>query len=67
MNIYRQLAEGGGYNLPFLVRITTPDNATHITHIPRLFLWIEARLFVVSEKSVAQVTAIVFLTNLLFP
>ena len=30
MNAYRLLAEGGGYNLPFLVHISTPDNATHI-------------------------------------
>ena len=30
MNIYRQLAEGGGYNLPFLVHLSSPDNATHI-------------------------------------
>ena len=30
MNIYRQLAEGGGYNLPFLVHLFSPDNATHI-------------------------------------
>ena len=30
MNIYRQLAEGGGYNLPYLVHLYTPDGATHI-------------------------------------
>src|SRR5574344_454832 len=30
MNIYRQLAEGGGYNLPFLVHWFSPDGATHI-------------------------------------
>lgn len=30
MNIYRQLAEGGGYNLPFLVHLSSPDNTTHI-------------------------------------
>ena len=30
MNIYRQLAEGGGYNLPFLVHLSSPDNETHI-------------------------------------
>lgn len=30
MNIYRQLAEGGGYNLPFLVHLSSSDNATHI-------------------------------------
>ncbi len=30
MNIYRQLAEGGGYNLPFLVHLSSPDNATHV-------------------------------------
>ena len=30
MNIYRQLAEGGGYNLPFLVHLSSPDNMTHI-------------------------------------
>ena len=30
MNIYRQLAEGGGYNLPFLVHLFSPDGATHI-------------------------------------
>ena len=30
MNIYRQLAEGGGFNLPFLVHLSSPDNATHI-------------------------------------
>ena len=30
MNVYRQLAEGGGYNLPFLVHLSSPDNATNI-------------------------------------
>lgn len=30
MNIYRQLAEGGGYNLPFLVHLYSSDNTTHI-------------------------------------
>ena len=30
MNIYRQLAEGGGYNLPFLVHLSSPDGAAHI-------------------------------------
>lgn len=30
MNIYRQLAEGGGYNLPYLVHLYTPDGAAHI-------------------------------------
>lgn len=30
MNVYRQLAEGGGFNLPFLVHLSSPDNATHI-------------------------------------
>ena len=30
MNIYRQLAEGGGYNLPYLVHLYSPDGATHI-------------------------------------
>ncbi len=30
MNIYKQLAEGGGYNLPFLVHLSSPDNVTHI-------------------------------------
>lgn len=30
MNIYRQLAEGGGYNLPYLVHLYTGDGATHI-------------------------------------
>lgn len=30
MNIYKELAQGGGYNLPYLVHIYTTDNATHI-------------------------------------
>lgn len=30
MNIYRQLAEGGGFNLPFLVHLSSPDGAAHI-------------------------------------
>lgn len=30
MNIYRQLAEGGGYNLPFLVHLYTPDGSKHV-------------------------------------
>lgn len=30
MNIYRQLAEGGGYNLPFLVHLYTGDGSKHI-------------------------------------
>ena len=30
MNIYRQLAEGGGYNLPFLVHLYSLDNTMHI-------------------------------------
>ena len=30
MNVYRQLAEGGGFNLPFLVHLSSPDNATSI-------------------------------------
>ena len=30
MNIYRQLAEGGGYNLPFLVHLSSPDCTTNI-------------------------------------
>lgn len=30
MNIYKQLAEGGGYNLPYLVHLSSPDSATHI-------------------------------------
>ncbi len=30
MNAYRQLAEGGGYTLPFLVHLYTPDGSMHI-------------------------------------
>ena len=30
MNIYRRLAEGGGYNLPYLVHLYSPDETTHI-------------------------------------
>jgi hypothetical protein len=30
MNIYRQLAEGGGYNLPFLVHLSSPDGVVNI-------------------------------------
>jgi hypothetical protein len=30
MNVYKMLAEGGGYNLPFLARISTPDESTNI-------------------------------------
>ena len=30
MNIYKQLVEGGGYNLPFLVHISNPENTLHI-------------------------------------
>lgn len=30
MNIYRQLAEGGGYSLPFLVHLYTGDGSKHI-------------------------------------
>ena len=30
MNIYKQLAEGGGYNLPFLVHLSNPENTLHI-------------------------------------
>ncbi|MGP1459141.1 MAG: hypothetical protein ACTTKL_07510 [Treponema sp.] len=30
MNIYKQLAEGGGYNLPFLLHIFDPAGKTHI-------------------------------------
>ena len=30
MNVYRQLAEGGGFNLPFLVHLSSPDNAMNI-------------------------------------
>lgn len=30
MNIYRQLAEGGGYNLPYLVHLYNCDGSKHI-------------------------------------
>lgn len=30
MNIYKQLAEGGGYNLPFLVHLSSPDGVVNI-------------------------------------
>lgn len=30
MNVYKQLAEGGGYNLPFLVRLSNPENTFNI-------------------------------------
>lgn len=30
MNVYKQLAEGGGYNLPFLVRLSNPENTLNI-------------------------------------
>ena len=30
MNVYRQLAEGGGYNLPYLAHLRTPDGTTHV-------------------------------------
>ena len=30
MNVYKMLAEGGGYNLPYLARIATPDGLTNI-------------------------------------
>lgn len=30
MNFYRQLAEGGGYNLPFLVHLSSPDGVVNI-------------------------------------
>lgn len=30
MNIYRQLAEGGGYNLPYLVHLSTDDGSAHV-------------------------------------
>ncbi|MGP1415420.1 MAG: hypothetical protein ACTTJ6_05760 [Treponema sp.] len=30
MNVYKQLAEGGGYNLPFLVHLSAPDDTLHI-------------------------------------
>ena len=48
MNVYRQLAEGGGFNLPFLVHLSSPDNATNIylindnqdmTYVNFVFLW----------------------------
>ncbi|MBD5428124.1 MAG: hypothetical protein HDR39_02175 [Treponema sp.] len=29
MNIYRQLAEGGGYNLPYLVHLYSEDGSAH--------------------------------------
>ena len=30
MNVYKQLAEGGGYNLPFLVYLSNPENTLNI-------------------------------------
>ena len=30
MNIYKSLAEGGGYNLPFLVHLSNPDGTLDI-------------------------------------
>lgn len=30
MNVYKQLTEGGGYNLPFLVRLSNPENTLNI-------------------------------------
>ena len=30
MNVYKQLTEGGGYNLPFLVRLSNPENRLNI-------------------------------------
>lgn len=30
MNIYRALAEGGGFNLPFLLHLYDPNETTHI-------------------------------------
>ena len=30
MNIYKSLAEGGGYNLPFLVHLSDPENTLNI-------------------------------------
>lgn len=30
MNVYRQLAEGGGYNLPYLVHLYSADGARHL-------------------------------------
>jgi len=30
MNVYKQLTEGGGYNLPFLVRLLNPENTLNI-------------------------------------
>lgn len=30
MNVYKRLAEGGGYNLPFLVHLSNPEKTLHI-------------------------------------
>ena len=30
MNVYKQLTEGGGYNLPFLVHLSNPENTLNI-------------------------------------
>ena len=30
MNIYKELAEGGGYNLPYLLHLFDPEETTHI-------------------------------------
>ena len=30
MNILKELTEGGGYNLPFLVQLSSPDNSKNI-------------------------------------
>ena len=33
MNVYKMLAEGGGYNLPFLVHLSNPEGTLHISLI----------------------------------
>ena len=30
MNVYKQLTEGGGYNLPFLIHLSNPENTLNI-------------------------------------
>ena len=30
MNVYKKLSEGGGYNLPFLVHLSNPENTLNI-------------------------------------